>query len=398
MTRLLLAASLSVLALSAHAEAHPKELKLNEIQVLGTHNSYAQPVDKRLLAEVDPILEKLMPLMSMGMKEADMARFKEEHPYGLIFSEALNYAHPDLKSQLDAGLRSLELDVNPDPVGGHYRDPAGYRLLRSKGIVDLPPHDTTDLDRPGFKVLHVPDIDFRSHCPTLKRCLAQIRAWSDANPNHAPLFLLIEPKTQGLPILPQPTAPIPFTEEQFNALDLELVEGLGRERLITPDDVRGDYPTLNAAIKAGNWPTLSKSRGKIVLLMITATGPAATKVYLEGHPSLKGRMAFVRAEPDEDHAAFLMYDNALVRQNEIQKAVKAGYLVRTRSDIDTYEAKVNDPSRAKAAFDSGAQVVSTDFFQDGNPYGTPYVVRLPGGAEYRCSPVFCPATQGKPAK
>ncbi|MFN3228284.1 MAG: Ca2+-dependent phosphoinositide-specific phospholipase C [Asticcacaulis sp.] len=389
MTRLLLAASLSVLALSAHAEVRPNALKLNEIQVLGTHNSYAQPVDKRLLAEVDPILEKLMPLMSRGLSEADMARFREEHPHGLIFSEALNYDHPDLKAQLNAGLRSLELDVNADPVGGHYMDPAGYRLLRAKGVSDLAAHNTTGLERPGFKVLHVPDIDFRSHCPTLKLCLSQIREWSEANPKHIPLFLLIEAKTQGLPILPNPTAPVPFTPERFDELDRELVEGLGRDRLITPDDVRGDFPTLNAAIKAGNWPTLEQSRGKIILLMITATGPAATQAYLDGHPSLKGRAAFVRAEADQDHAAFLMYDNAIVRQAEIQAAVKAGYLVRTRSDIDTHEAKVNDPSRAKAAFESGAQVVSTDYFQLPNPYGTPYVVSLPGGSEYRCTPVIC---------
>jgi hypothetical protein len=35
----------------------------------------------------------------------------------------------------------------------------------------------------------------------------------------------------------------------------------------------------------------------------TVTGDAGTRGYLEGHPSLKGRVAFLRAEPGEDHAA-----------------------------------------------------------------------------------------------
>ncbi|MFM9726241.1 Ca2+-dependent phosphoinositide-specific phospholipase C, partial [Streptomyces scabiei] len=56
-------------------------------------------------------------------------------------------------------------------------------------------------------------------------------------------------------------------------------------------------------------------------------------------------------------------------------------------DIETYEAKVNDMSRAKAAFKSGAQVISTDFYKPGNPYGTSYKVTLPEGVDYLCNPV-----------
>ena len=152
--------------------------------------------------------------------------------------------------------------------------------------------------------------------------------------------------------------------------------------------MRGAHATLNEAIRAGAWPTLKSARGKIVILMITATGEAATRGYLEGHPSLKGRMAFVRAEPGQDHAAFLMFDNALVRADDIKTYVRQGYIVRTRSDIETYEAKINDMTRANAAFASGAQVVSTDFEHPGNAYGTPYVVKLPGGGVARRNPVL----------
>ncbi|ENZ81964.1 MULTISPECIES: Ca2+-dependent phosphoinositide-specific phospholipase C [Caulobacter] len=364
------------------------DLKLNEIQVLGTHNSYAMPVDKRLLAIVDPILGRMMSDIGTRMPASMAALFKEEHPNDVKMSEGLSYEHPDLKTQLDEGMRSLEIDVNPDPKGGNFLDPAGYRVLREKGVTDLLPFDKTGLDAPGYKVLHMPDIDFRSHCPTFKLCLTQVREWSDAHPGHIPLFLVVEAKVSDIPIFPNPTHTVPFTPALFDDLDQEIVSVLGRERLITPDDVRGAHATLNEAIRAGAWPTLKSARGKIVILMITATGEAATRGYLEGHPSLKGRMAFVRAEPGQDHAAFLMFDNALVRADDIKTYVRQGYIVRTRSDIETYEAKINDMTRANAAFASGAQVVSTDFEHPGNAYGTPYVVKLPGGGVARRNPVL----------
>jgi hypothetical protein len=364
------------------------DLKLNQIQVLGTHNSYAMPVDKRLLAIVDPILGRLMSDLGTRMPASMAALFKEEHPNDVKMSEGLSYEHPDLKTQLDEGMRSLEIDVNPDPKGGNFLDPAGYRVLREKGVTDLLPFDKTGLDAPGYKVLHMPDIDFRSHCPTFKLCLTQVREWSDAHPGHIPLFLVVEAKVSDIPIFPNPTRTVPFTPALFDDLDQEIVSVLGRQRLITPDDVRGAHATLNEAIRAGAWPTLKAARGKVVILMITATGEAATQGYLEGHPSLKGRMAFVRAEPGQDHAAFLMFDNALVRADDIKTYVRQGYIVRTRSDIETYEAKINDMTRANTAFASGAQVVSTDFEHPGNAYGTPYVVKLPGGGVARRNPVL----------
>jgi hypothetical protein len=390
-----LSASLLVLAaaLASPAIAAPEAsnldpaLKINQIQVLGTHNSYAMPVDERLLNLADPILGRVTSQLSTRLPPEQMALFREEHPNDVSVHDGLGYQHPDIVTQLNEGMRSLEIDVNPDPQGGHFADPAGYRILRAQGVADLLPFDAQALREPGYKVLHIADIDFRSHCPTLKLCLSQIRGWSDAHPDHVPLFLVIEAKVQDLPVLPDPTHTIPFTPALFDDLDREIVAGLGRERLITPDDVRGVHPTLNAAIRAGAWPTLAAARGKVIVLMITATGEAATHGYLESHPSLKGRAAFLRAEPGEDHAAFLMLDNALVRQEQIRDYVRQGYIVRTRSDIEAYEAKTNDLTRAKAAFASGAQIISTDFEHPGNRWGTPYIVRLPGGGLARPNPV-----------
>jgi len=363
----------------------PGSLPINRIQVLGTHNSYSMPIDPRLRALMSPLFAKLEKMIGL-MPEAQRALFKEEHPNPITIEEGLNYTHDGLTAQLDLGLRSLELDLNPDPRGGHYLDPAGYRELRAKGVRDLLPIDREALSKPGFKVHHITDVDFRSHCPLFTDCLKELRAWSDAHPGHVPLFILIEAKNQAIPLFKDMTPPVPFNAERFDELDREILSVFPRERIVTPDDVRGDYPTLNAAVRAGNWPRLGDARGKILFLMITANGPEGAAGYLAGHPSLKGRVAFLRAEPGEDHAAFLMYDNALVRRDEIRKRAAEGYLVRTRSDIETYEAKTNDRTRADAAFASGAQIVSTDFEHPGNAYGTSYVVRLPGGEPARHSP------------
>jgi len=364
----------------------PDTLRINQIQVLGTHNSYSQGLDPRVSALFEEKLGKTLDALIDRMPPAARALFEEEHPNPMIPGDMLRYAHPGLAAQLDMGVRSLEIDINPDPAGGLYSSPVAYRMLRDRGVTDLLPFDKTDLDKPGFKVLHIPDIDFRSSCPTLRLCLQQVRTWSDRHPRHVPLFLLIEAKNQDMPTLPNATRTVPFTPALFDDLDRELVEVMGRERMITPDDVRGNHRTLNQAVRAGNWPTLEQARGKVLFMILTANGPGATADYLAGHPSLRGRMAFLRAQPGEDHAAFLMFDNALRRSAEIAQYVQQGYLIRTRSDIETHEAKINSLARANAAFASGAQMVSTDFEVGGNGYGTSYIVRLPGGGVARCRP------------
>lgn len=373
----------------------PPDLKINQIQVLGTHNSYSLSVDPQLLALVGEAIEGGMAGMLDQMDEARRAEFLEHHPnFGRVtFAEGLAYSFPEgLAAQLDAGLRSLEIDVFRDPDGGRFLEPAGYAALVAQGIdpSTLLPHDTTDLEAPGFKVMHVADLDFRSTCNLLRACLGELRDWSEANAEHAPIFILLEAKDAGVPVFPDATEVLPFDGEAFDDLDAEIIEVLGRDRLITPDDVRGDFETLEAAVRANAWPTLEESRGKFVFLLLTALDTEGLSGYFDGRPNLEGRVAFLRSEPGQDHAAFLLLDNAIIRADEIPQRVREGYLVRTRSDIETYEAKVEDYARAEAAFSSGAQIVSTDFYRAGNAYGTDFVVTLPGGGSVRCNPVNSP--------
>ena len=378
-----------VLAASVVAVEAPDlspDLKINQIQVLGTHNSYHAAVDPHILKMMDGRLPSMGKIVS-SLPEAARRQFLIDHPNDVTFSQALDYSHPTLTQQLDLGVRGLEIDVNPDPDGGAYSDPAAYRILRAQGVTDLLPFDPASVAAPGLKVLHMPDVDFRSTCPTFRNCISEIRTWSDSHPGHVPIFVMIEAKVKSFPILPgSKPAPV-FTRETYDEIDRTILEGIPRSRIITPDDVRGDYPTLKAAVLAGAWPTLASARGKVMFLLMTATGHDGAAAYLIDHPGLKGRIAFMDSQPGQAHAAFILDDNAVARGDEIREEVKKGYFVRTRSDIETYEARVNDPSRAIAAFASGGQIVSTDYEAPGSAPGGAYVVALPGGGAARCNPV-----------
>ncbi|MGL5276754.1 phosphatidylinositol-specific phospholipase C domain-containing protein [Myroides sp.] len=243
----------------------------------------------------------------------------------------------------------------------------------------------------GDKSGHMADVDFRSKYPTLKLALQSIKNWSDKNSDHIPLFIMIEAKDMNWPLFENATQVLKYDELAFDLLDKEIVDVIGRDKLITPDDLRGGYSSLKQAIENNNWPLVSQSRGKMIFMLLPSTGGANQKesVYVKNRPNLEGRIMFVQSKESDSYGCFLLLDNAIVRQEDIKKYVLKGYLVRTRSDIDTYEAKVNDYTRAKAAFSSGAQVISTDFFsKDYNPYQSGYFVEIPGELkQVRINPV-----------
>lgn len=371
------------------AQNQCKNPAINQLQIVGTHNSYAQPADPKVLDMVNPIIKGMMQKYDSMMSEEQKAKFKEYHPNGMDIKEGLNYNHPDFTEQLNANLRGLEIDVYYDPEGNRFSHPTSYEALKAKGITDLAPFNTQELDQPGFKVLHMADIDFRTHYPTLKDALTTLKIWSDQHPGHTPVFMMIEAKDSGFPILENSTKVLPFDKKAYDDLDAEIVKYLGKDKIITPKEVQGKYSTLKEAVTHNNWPKLNDSKGKFIFMLLPGSaGTLSSKnsPYLI-NDSLKERVMFLNSEPDDSFAGFILRDNAIVRQKEIQELVKQGYIVRTRSDIETYEAKVNDFTRSKAAFSSGAQIISTDFFHPGNTYGTPYFVQPPQGKDYLNNPV-----------
>jgi hypothetical protein len=94
--------------------------------------------------------------------------------------------------------------------------------------------------------------------------------------------------------------------------------------------------------------------------------------------------------PNHPAAGWFKVNEAVKDFETIRKLVKAGFLVRTRADVETAEARTNDPTRRDKALASGAHYVSTDYPEPRTEWSE-YVVRLPGGAVARVNPVSGPA-------
>lgn len=317
-------------------------MRINDVAVIGTHNSY-----------------------KLAMPAETMAKLRAANPK---MADALDYAHRPLAEQLDAGARQLEIDVNYDPHGRHY----------ARGSSD------PKLRLPGFKVLHIPGIDNGSSCVLLTDCLKTIRAWSDAHPRHVPILLMFNAKDEqnaargGIDALP-------YDEAAYDALDAEIRSVLGPDKVITPDDVQGRYPTLREAVLANNWPLLEQSRGKFLFALDEP--PAKVAVYRGARASLEGRVFFINTDEASPAAAYLTLNDPIKDGERIRRDVAAGFLVRTRADANAREARENDVRPRDAALIGGAQFVSTDYLWADPRFAGGYRLGKPDGMVARCNPV-----------
>ncbi|WP_435005080.1 phosphatidylinositol-specific phospholipase C1-like protein [Tundrisphaera lichenicola] len=334
-------------------------VRLNQIQVIGTHNSY----------HVAPA-PSISGLIGAASQTA---------------ADALDYTHRPLPEQFsDLGIRQIELDLFADPRGGHYAEPTARKILKGLGKDPGPdPDEGGKLQKPGLKIFHVQDVDYRSTVSTFADALLQVRDWSNDHPRHVPILVLIETKDDPIPALP--TRPIPFGLEELESIDGEIRAIFEPSRLLTPDDLRGDHASLLEAIQARGWPELDEVRGKVYFALDDEG--ALRDRYLDGHPALQGRVLFVSVEPDHPAAAWMKVNDPVRDFDRIQRLVQQGFLVRTRADADTQESRKNDPSRREKALASGAQFVSTDFPEPRLEL-SPYQVRLPARAAARPNPVL----------
>jgi Phosphoinositide phospholipase C, Ca2+-dependent len=352
--------SITVPSFGVAQTAGNDSVRMNQIQVIGTHNSYHA---------------------GLAPSEAKLMQAKNPKVY-----QTLEYRHRPLDQQFSSGVRQIELDIFADTQGGRYAHPAGPDAVATAGLAKDPEFDPEGImSKPGFKVMHVQDFDYRSTCQPLTACLTIIREWSRSHPQHLPIYVLLETKQSDLPPQYHATIPEKFTSATFDALDAEIRSVFTPSEIITPDQVRGTHKTLEEAVLHNNWPTLAAARGKVVFLMDQRpVGP----VYLEGHPSLRGRVIFTNAVPGQPDCAFTEENDG--GREAIAALVRKGYLVRTRTDEDTKQARTNDTSRRDVALASGAQLLSTDYPSAEPSSWTAYSVGFPDGAVARCNPVNAP--------
>jgi hypothetical protein len=320
------------------APSMDETVRMNEIQVLGSHNSYHSGIPKDV--------------------------FELLTAFDKATAESLDYHHGPLDEQLDDGARQLELDVFADPDGGRYADRHVMKALGKPVATDIPA-----LKEPGFKVFHVQEIDFESVCVTFVECLQQVKAWSSDNPTHLPIMILVEAK-DGL--IPDPAnlgfvTPVPIDAAQLDALDAEIASVFERDEMVLPADVTDD-----------GWPTLAASRGKVWFAL---DNEALATMYT-------GTTLFT-TQPDATAPGFAKLNDPIGDADKIRSLVEKGFIVRTRADADTVQSRTNDPTMREAAIASGAQYISSDYLT-ADPRFSDYHVELPGGVHARCNPVNAP--------
>jgi hypothetical protein len=332
-------------------------VRLNEIQVLASHNSYHLEPEPTLFAA-------LRAFLGPG-------------------ADGLQYTHRPLAEQFDAGVRAVELDVFADDrAGGRYATPA---LVPRLGLAPVDPA----FAEPGLKVFHIQEVDYRSTCTQLTDCLGQIRGWSDAHPGHLPITVQLEAKDDTIP---DPglgfVTPLPWSQATFAQLEAEIRAVFPDDRVLAPADVRGRSATLRDAVLAGRWPRLDAARGQ-VLFVLDDKG-AKRDAYRAEVPDLADRSIFVDVPEVDPDAGITVVNDPIGDADRIRALVEAGFIVRTRADADTVQARTGDTTQRDAALASGAHYVSTDYVWPDVRFGTGYVVDLPGDSAARCNPVNAP--------
>ena len=286
--------------------------------------------------------------------------------------------------RLDSSLRLNQIQVLGTHNSYHVAPPAGANLTPERDITQAPL--TVQLEQQSVRQIEL-DVhstgggplavfhlrgDEGTTCATFVACLRDVRGWSDSHHGHVPLFILVEPKHEIGALV------------DAVAVDTEIRSVFSADKLLTPDDVRGNWPTLRQAVQEGGWPLLGAVRNKVVFVYNDEIFTRST--YTSGETSLQGRAMFVYASPPSPIAAVASVPDARLEGLRIASLVRAGLIVRTRADDSGVEARANDFSRAEAALASGAHLVSTDFPA---PAPSGYVVPAPG-TPARCNPLTVP--------
>lgn len=297
--------------------AIPDELPLNRLRLLATHNSYragSDPLGIRLIGLVKPAE---VPLLA--------------------------YSHPPLYRQLEAGIRSFELDLRP----------RGRR----------------------FVLAHAPLVDERSVAPDLAAALAECRLWSECNPAHVPIIIILELKSDWGFLDPFASD---WDAAALDRLDTALHLGLG-DKLFTPDQLRqnaghttGVGGNLQTLLAVSGWPTVGQLRGRFIIVL--HQNQALRQLYTANQPALQGRAMFTCAPPGAADGGFAIQNDPAADAALIQQLTAANIIVRTRADAPP-DTKAE---RLQAALHSGAQIVSTDYPPDW-PHANGYAASLGNG-------------------
>lgn len=278
-------------------------IRLNELSFLATHNSY-QP---RAGWAYRLLLQSVSPLPGVSV-DGRLAGFEMD----------------GLTEQLEHGIRSLELDVEAIEEDGAF----------------------------SFLVTHFL-LDNRSSCQDFEKALEELTMWSDHNPDHLPLIILIEPKSVTLPLGKMKA----FDVSCAAALD-DVIRKTAGERLLSPGEMMGSYDSFASMRADDGWPFLEDCLGRMVFLLHPCD---VTDDYIERDRSIRTQAMFPCLRYDgirEDYASFILDNNPSGAAGHRAEAYDdLRLMVRTRAD----DYPDFDEARYAAADRCGAQIITTDF-------------------------------------
>lgn len=295
-------------------------------------------------------------------------------------------------------VRSFELDLHSDEKGGLYYPTLAWTFSNLTNATT--PFNGEVLKKPGIKVFHVTDFDPDAVCHTFVECLKQLKKWSDANPNHVPITVDLELKTDAPACQLGGVCPgeaTNWTLPRLLNVDAEILSVFPKKQLVRPDDIRKGSLTLEQSVLQNGWPKLSDARGRFLFFFDNDPKPSdpnsPRELYRASAPSLQNRTVFTNSLEGSPDAAVIKHNEPRGNDTaEIQRLVCKGYLVRTRSDVPLDTVLNRTIEMRNSAFASGAHIVSTDFPVWGMSarWGWDYVARLGEGKVARCNPVNAP--------
>ncbi len=282
-------------------------LTLDQLQMAGTHNSYHQ----------EP---------------------------AFAFDASHKYTHAPLDTQLQGGVRALELDLHLEPDG-------------------------------EVHVYHIAVIDSRSSCDKLDDCLNAIASFHAAAPRHTPIFVWFEIKDS--------TGGVPFSD--LNKVEEALLRVFARSDLLTPDDLAAGYATPRERIDAEGWPLVDDVRGKIAFIVLNRDEHAQR--YTQDYTTLAGKLMFANARPEQYGLGWAVISKEGPNPDVMSAAHAAKLMLATNT------CSVNDSDEACAGDRDAAIAAGIHMLKDDLPFpinGRNYWLELPGGSP-GCNPVTAPA-------
>lgn len=278
-------------------------MKFNELSFIATHNSYQTHSTEET--------QKLY-------------GYLEELTFGIFKDESAYFASETLTNQLNCGIRSFEMDIEVFDRDGNV----------------------------SFTCMHSPYIEMGTSCYDFALAMKEIALWSDNNPDHLPITIIIEPKALFLPFEDMKAFDFTYSEEFESVLKETLAD-----KLFTPADMLRDYGSFGEMRSADDWCKVSDMLGKVLILLHDCS---ITEKYIGSDPTLKTQTMFPmlrEKDIDSDCASFILCNSPDKALKINPKTKESKVLIRTRADKF---GSVSD-KKCENALKSGAFIISTDY-------------------------------------